>query len=151
MSRSLDQVYEDLHRRELEARDELVAAYSLLLEAEIAAMNPSTGSPAEVRRWRREGRIFGVPHQGVDRYPAFQFKDGQPKRVIAQVLEQLSPADPAERDDPALEPPYSDWAIAFWFCGANGWLEAGAPVDFLDINPTAVVVAASHARDLTSD
>jgi hypothetical protein len=151
MSRTLQQVYEDLERREQECREEFLATYPTLSETQIAALNKSIGSPAEVRRWRREGRIFVVPHQGIDRYPAFQFMKGQPKRVIAQVLEHLSPSDPAARTNFELEPPFSDWAIAFWFVAANPWLDDGLPIDLIDVDPTAVVRAASHARDLTSD
>jgi len=123
----------------------------VLTEAAVAEMNDSTASPAAVRRWRLEGRIFAVRHQGEDRFPAFQFENGMPKSVIAKILEHLSPTDPAARSNPAREPPYSEWATAFWFAAANSWLEDEVPVELIDLDPMAVVTAASHARDKISD
>jgi hypothetical protein len=151
MPRTLEQAYEDLHRRELQARVELCATYPMLTEAAVAEMNESAGSSAAVRRWRLEGRIFAVRHQGEDRYPAYQFENGVPKKVIAEILEHLSPSDSAARSNPDREPPYSEWATAFWFAAANGWLEAKAPVELIDLDPMAVVTAASHACDKISD
>ena len=36
----------------------------------------------------------------------------------------------------------------YWFVGANGWLEGGAPLDHMDEEPAAVLEAASHYNDL---
>jgi hypothetical protein len=44
------------------------------------------------------------------------------------------------------------WVVMFWFAAANGWQDEGAqPMSVLDTDPEAVLVAASHANDLTSD
>ena len=96
-------VYVRIFARELLARDELCAAYPMFTEAAVAAMSKPTGSSDAIRRWRREGRIFGVRYQGEDRYPAFQFENGKPKSIIAKILEHLSPTDPAARSNPDLE------------------------------------------------
>lgn len=69
-------------------------------------------------RWTREGKIFALKHQNVNRYPAFQFKDARPRPVIAAILERL-PHD------------YSPWERAFWFASSNGWLDNRAPQDCL--------------------
>lgn len=147
----LKAVYERIFAREQLARDELCATYPMFTEAAVAAINRATGSPNVVRRWRLEGRIFGVRYQDEDRYPAFQFENGRPKSIIAKILEYLSPTDPAARSNPDLEPPYSEWATVFWFVSANGWLEGKMPVGQIDLEPMAVVMAASHARDKISD
>jgi hypothetical protein len=147
----LKAVYERIFARELLARDELCATYPMFTEAALVAMNKATGSSEAIRRWRREGRIFGVRYQGEDRYPAFQFENGMPKSVIANILEHLSPTDPAAQSNPDLEPPYSEWATAFWFAAANGWLEGEVPIELIDVEPFAVVTAASHAREKISD
>ncbi|WMS43922.1 hypothetical protein RDV64_05890 [Acuticoccus sp. MNP-M23] len=87
--------------------------------------NPS--EPAS--RWKREGKVLAVPLHGADRYPAFQFDaDGQPRRLIAEVLALL----PQEM---------TPWQRAFWFASANGWLDGAYPANMLD-NPHRVLAAA---------
>ena len=94
-----------------------------------SGLNPKNASePAS--RWKREGRIFAVRHGGRDLYPAFQFADGQPRRVIKDVLAQM----------PRWATP---WQIALWFASGNGWLGGAAPEERLDA-PGEVVEAALH-------
>ena len=95
-----------------------------------------TRNPSEpATRWKRHGKIFGMPVGGADRYPVFQFADGRPRPEIARVLA-------------ALPGSMSPWQIAFWFASGNGWIENdAAPQDALhDIDG---VLAA--AADLASD
>ena len=104
----------------------------LLTGSEIRAgsgLNPKNASePAS--RWKREGRIFAVRRRGRDLYPAFQFADGQPRRVIKDILAQM----------PASLTP---WQIALWFASGNGWLDGATPEERLDA-PGEVVEAALH-------
>ena len=104
----------------------------MLTGSEIRAgsgLNPKNASePAS--RWKREGRIFAVRHRGRDLYPAFQFSDGQPRRVIKDILAQM----------PASLTP---WQIALWFASGNGWLDGATPEERLDA-PSEVVEAALH-------
>ncbi len=95
-----------------------------------------TRNPSEpASRWKRQGKIFGVPVGRADHYPAFQFRDGRPRPEIARVLA-------------ALPGSMSPWQIAFWFTSKNGWLENDAvPQDAL--HDISGVLAA--AADLTSD
>jgi hypothetical protein len=75
-----------------------------------AAKNRSaTGS-----RWKSDGRVFSVPFQGKEYYPAFQFQDGRPHPAIAAVLS-------------ALPDGMSPWQIAFWFVSSNPWLDGEVP------------------------
>lgn len=96
----------------------------------------TTRNPSEpASRWKRQGKIFGVPVGRADLYPAFQFAEGRPRpevgRVLAALPESLSP-----------------WQIAFWFASGNGWIENdAAPQDAL--HDMAGVLAA--AADLASD
>lgn len=85
-------------------------------------------------RWKREKRIFSVPHGNSDRFPAFQFVDGSPHPAIRQVLKGL--------------PGYlSVWQIALWFTSVNGWLDGRAPQDALD-NAGELITAAERLGDV---
>ena len=84
-------------------------------------------------RWKQQGKIFSVPWQGSELYPAFQFRDGQPKPVVAKILA-------------ALPKRFSPWQTAFWFTSGNGWLDGATPADCLDIED-AVVAAAQHESE----
>jgi hypothetical protein len=150
---ALDEAYLRIHERELQARQALIKDTEMLdAKAVHRHAGHKTTNPSQTAgRWRQAGRIFSVPVGGVDHYPKYQFEGGEPKEAVAQVLEHLSPKDPAARTDPEREPPFSDWAIAFWFAAANAWLDDQRPLDLLDKNPEAVVLAASHARDRISD
>lgn len=85
-------------------------------------------------RWKAQARVFAVPYQGQDRFPAFQFDaDGKPLPLIKRVLEVL----PANR---------TPWQTAFWFVSSNSWLGGPAPRELLD-DTAAVLEAAAHESD----
>ena len=85
-------------------------------------------------RWKAQARVFAVPYQGQDRFPAFQFDaDGKPLPLIKRVLEVL----PANR---------TPWQTAFWFVSSNSWLGGPAPRELLD-DEAAVLDAAAHESD----
>lgn len=86
--------------------------------------NPS--EPAS--RWKREGKIFALRKAGIDLYPSFQFRDGQPRPVIKRILT-------------ILEKDYSPWQIAFWFEGGNGWLDGAKPKNCLEQFDEVVLAA----------
>ena len=113
-------------------RSDYLRETRMLTGSEIRAesgLNPKNGSES-VSRWKREGRIFAVRHGGRDLYPAFQFADGQPRRVIKDILAQM----------PRWATP---WQIALWFASGNGWLDGATPEERLDA-PGEVVEAALH-------
>ena len=113
-------------------RDDYLQETRTLTAAEIrtrSGLHPKNGSEPALR-WKREGRIFAVRHGGRDLYPAFQFEDGQPRRVIKDILGQM----------PRWATP---WQIALWFASGNGWLDGATPEERLDA-PGEVVEAALH-------
>lgn len=119
------------------ARQEFLAQVPVYDSKQVAgnAGHVSANAAQTAYRWRREGRIFAVTHGGTDLYPAFQFgDDGQPRDIIAQVLTILA-GDPAR----------TAWQNAFWFVGANGWLDGAAPVERLDPASDRVLEAARQA------
>ena len=82
-------------------------------------------------RWKHQGRIFSVPFQRQELYPAFQFADGEPVPQLAGILA-------------ALPTGMSEWQKAFWFLTPNGWLGGVAPATSLR---DAEAVAAAAARE----
>lgn len=119
-------------RRNALARAELARELGLLSSNEVAdlARSRARNRAALANRWKQEGRIFAVPHGGQHLWPGFQLDDeGQPKPVIAEVLE-------------VLEPDLTPWQLALWFTGRSGWLDGARPVDLLESEPERVVEAA---------
>ena len=88
----------------------------------------------DLDRWLGERRVFSVPVGSEQRFPLFQFADGQPLPGVADVLAAL-PAN------------LSAWETAFWFVSSNTWLGGPTPLSFLESEPAAVIDAASHERD----
>lgn len=62
-------------------------------------------------------------------FPAYQFDDQGPKRIIAWIIRTLAPYR-------------SNWEIAVWLRSTNGWLNGASPSDLLDSEPMLVLDAA---------
>jgi hypothetical protein len=121
-----------LSRRNAKRRAELLREFGALNGEQIAEEHSRAANRhALAARWRKEGRIFGVPYRSQTLYPAFQFDEsGALRPAIALVLAAL----PRAR--------MSDWETALWWTAANGRLDGRRPVDLLDTEPEAVVTAA---------
>jgi hypothetical protein len=124
-----------LSQRNARRRAELLEEFGALTGEQIAReRSRARNRHALAARWRKEGRLFGVPYRGQTLYPAFQFDDANELRpVVGQVLEALP------------RPQMSDWELALWWTAANGHLGGRRPVDLLDEDPDALPTA---ARDL---
>jgi hypothetical protein len=122
-------------KRQAKLRSRVVRDFGAYSGREVAAM---AGSGARNRfqvahRWKKAGRIFGVPYQGDTVYLAFQFSaDGEPLPVIREVLGAL--------DD------WGPWDLAGWFVFRSRRLEQRRPVDLLERDPDAVIAAARAER-----
>lgn len=129
---------------ELEMAQRLATRYAHVLNefgsftaGQLADANGSKASnrSALADNWRKRHQIFAVPHpdRGArerDVYPAFQFEDGKPIKVVQGVLKTF-----AGRKSP--------WKLALWFTSNNGWLpDSARPVDLLARDPQAVIEAA---------
>ena len=128
-------------RRNAEARRALLEEYGDLTAAGVSELAGSSAHnrSALATRWRKEGRIFAVSHQGALRYPVFQFgADGRPLPVVNQALRVFTEAG------------MSEWEIALWFTTRTGWLGDRRPVDLLEQDPEAVREAALRELDPVS-
>jgi hypothetical protein len=98
-----------------------------------AAKGGSRGADrsATAYRWRREGRVLGVHHEGTLWFLGFQFDaGGAPLPVVAEILRALDG--------------WTDWEKAAWFVRPNGCLDLRRPVDLLVEDPTSVLAAAER-------
>ena len=129
-SRRKDEEWADIDREIARKNAEMRARYLQTTELYTAEdiQDPST-------KWKREGRVFAIQHDGKDMFPAFQFADGKPLPIIQKILEAL-PED--------LTP----WQTAFWFESGNGWLGGKTPQECLK-NESKVIDAAEHLGNST--
>lgn len=116
---------------------QLLNEFGFATAERLADMNQSRSSNrhALADNWKKRRQIFAVRHRDEsgrvrDVYPLFQFRDGKPLKVVAEVIQAFG-----EGKDP--------WKLALWFTSNNGWLPQQArPVDVLASEPQAVVEAA---------
>lgn len=121
-----------LSQRNARRRAQLLEEFGALTGEQIAQeRSRARNRHALAARWRKEGRLFGVPYRGQTVYPAFQFDESDQLRpVIAEVLEALPRSH------------MSDWEVALWWTAANGHLGGRRPVDSLDEDPSELPEAA---------
>jgi hypothetical protein len=80
--------------------------------------------------WRSNGDIFSIEHEGVEYFPQFQFRNGQPHPTIKMALS----AFPSE---------VTSWNRAFWFVVPDSYLGGKSPHEALE-NSNAVVASAKR-------
>lgn len=124
----------DIERDNAQARARYIEEVPALSAEDVSRLagHAARNRSATAGRWRSKNQIFSVKHRGRDLYPAFQFQDGAPRPVIQEILA-------------ALPEEFSPWQIAFWFSGANGYLDGDRPQDRLR-DRKAVVTAAEHEQ-----
>ena len=91
---------------------------------------------AAATRWTKDGKIFSVLYGGKQHYPQFQFRHGEPRPIIAQILK-------------ALGEDATGWDRAFFFATPNNYLNDATPMDRLNdknMEELLVQVAARHAH-----
>jgi hypothetical protein len=91
---------------------------------------------AAASRLASDGKIFAVTVGGKLRYPQFQFRHGEPRPIVARILQ-------------ALGNDSTGWDRAFFFAAPNGYLDDAKPMDRLDdkkMEKTLVQLADRHAH-----
>jgi hypothetical protein len=121
------------------ARRAVLESGDLLLASQVSRLagfseaNPST----QPNRWKRDGLVFAVRHNGVDYYPAYCLDPERcfrPREGVAEVIAELRKT-------------MSDWDMAYWFASANGFLGGMRPAAVVAFDPARVLAA---ARDETA-
>jgi hypothetical protein len=122
-------------RLQAQAKAAFLTEVPLLTSREVGESLGSTAqnTSAMASRLKGEGRLFAVPHKGVDLYPAFQIVDGEVQPAVARVIKAFAGDSP--------------WAVALWFQAGSGWLGGDRPMDRLADDPDAVVDAAQKTTE----
>ncbi len=135
-----DAVEKRIARDTLEWRKQFVSANPLWTSAQVAAESTSTAKnrAAIASRWLREKKIFAVKYEGQQSFPRFQFQDGAPSPVIAQVIETF----PAH---------VIGWDLVYFFATPNQNIGGRKPLELLKSNPARVISlaqASAHPADV---
>ena len=100
--------------------------------AELAGFSTSNLS-AQPNKWKKEGQIFAIRHQGLDYFPAYGLDAEagyRPLKPLAPVLAVFGDAK-------------DGWGLAYWFASANSLLGGKRPQDVLLKSPDRVLAAAA--------
>jgi hypothetical protein len=121
------------------ARSALLESGNWLTAAQVSKLagysdsNPS----AQPNKWKRDGLIFAIRHNGIDYYPDYCLDpelEFRPRKELPAILTVLK----AKKDD---------WKIAYWFASVNSFLGGRRPQDELEKRPDKVLDAARDEID----
>ena len=116
------------------ARGEVLASGDWLTAAQVAELAGfSTSNPsAQPNKWKKDGQVFAIRHQGLDYFPAYGLDAEagfRPLKSLAPILAVFG----EEKDG---------WGLAYWFASANSFLGGKRPQDVLAKSPDSVRAAA---------
>jgi hypothetical protein len=129
----------EISRDTLEWRQQFIRSNPSWTSAQVAAESTSTARnrAAIASRWLREKKIFAIRYEGQQCFPRFQFQDGIPSPVIAQVIK--------------IFPEHATgWDLAYFFATPNPNIGGRKPIELLKLNPARVVSLAeafAHPAD----
>jgi hypothetical protein len=117
------------------ARSEVLASGDWLSAAQVAELAgfSNTNPSAQPNKWKKDGQIFAIRHQGLDYFPAYGLDAEagyRPLKSLAPVLAVFG----AEKDG---------WGLAYWFASANSFLGGKRPQAVLATSPDRVRAAAA--------
>lgn len=130
--RSYDPVQERLRQR---AATAVLNGTEWLTSTEVDSLAPGgivrSNSHARANRLLTEGKIFAIEYGGKKRYPRYAFDAlGRPYPAVRDVLQAFGVASPLQ--------------VASWFESASVALDGRRPREVLDVDPEAVIQAASE-------
>ena len=92
----------------------------------VEATSQATNRAAIASRWAKERKIFSVRYEGTHWFPQFQFQDGRPILVVADVIEIFPEQS-------------SGWDLAYFFVTPNMNINGHKPVELLKQDPSRLV------------
>ncbi|MDO4683075.1 MAG: hypothetical protein Q4B17_09860 [Lautropia sp.] len=99
--------------------------------AQLAGLSPRNPS-AQPNKWKKQGQIFAIHHNGTDYFPGYGLDpehNFRPCKGLADILAVLAP----HKDG---------WGMAYWFMSVNSFLGGKRPQDLLRTDPARVLAAA---------
>jgi len=116
------------------ARTAVIDSGDWMTAAEIAKVAGfSTSNPsAQPNKWKREGAIFAIRHNGIDYFPSYGLDPNagyRPLKPMAKVIEIFRDAK-------------DGWGMSYWFRSVNSFLGGKRPQDLLAAEPDRVIAAA---------
>ena len=112
----------------LDSGDWMTAA-EIALAAGFSTTNPS----AQPNKWKRDGAIFAIRHNGIDYFPSYGLDPhtgSRPRKARAEVNKTFGDAK-------------DGWGLSYWFMSANSFLGGKRPRDLLASDPDRVIAAAA--------
>jgi hypothetical protein len=104
--------------------------------AQVAGFSSSNPS-AQPNKWKRDGAIFAIRHNGVDYFPSYGLdpKAGyRPLKSMAKVIDIFRDAK-------------DGWGMSYWFASVNSFLGGKRPQELLAAEPERVLAAARDALE----
>jgi len=119
----MEDVYEKIWKDNLRMRKEYLEKNSFIVEGEYDGN--------QLSRWRAAKLVFSVTDKyNNELFPSFQFENSEPIEIISVILNRL-PSD------------MTQWQIALWFWGANGYIDGDVPQECLH-NTDGLMLAAEE-------
>ena len=117
------------------ARGEVLASGDWLSAAQVAELAgfSTTNPSAQPNKWKKDGQIFAIRHQGLDYFPAYGLDADagyRPLKALPPILAVFG----GEKDG---------WGLAYWFASANSFLGGKRPQLVLAKSPARVLAAAA--------
>jgi hypothetical protein len=118
----------------VQARTAVLESGDWLTAAEVAQLAglSTRNTSAQPNKWKKQGQIFAIHHNGTDYFPAYGLdRDAgfRPSKALADVIGILQ----GHKDS---------WGMAYWFRSPNGFLGNKCPKDLFGTRPERVVAAA---------
>ncbi|NLY26544.1 MAG: DUF2384 domain-containing protein [Alcaligenaceae bacterium] len=118
----------------VQARNAVLESGDWLTAAEVAQLaGLSTRNPsAQPNKWKKQGLIFAISHNGADYFPGYGLDreaNFRPLKAMAKVIEAFA----GHKDG---------WGMAYWFRSDNSFLGGKRPQDLLATAPDRVIEAA---------
>jgi hypothetical protein len=121
------------------ARSAILESGNWLTAAEVSKLAgfSDTNPSAQPNKWKRDGSIFAIRHNGIDYYPDYCLDPDlgfRPRKDVSPILAVLKQSK-------------DDWKVASWFASVNSFLGGQRPQDVLAAEPGRVLEAARDEID----